>query len=683
MGYIFKPPFVSMSRRTAAFAACLVFAVFGLSLIPMHKVLAAAGPVLVSITMNKTASRNILTLVYSEPVTLTCASGISTATCGDLTTAGTLAGFGSFATAGNVTVPTTKNSIAGRGTNTITVTLADRVGGYINNGSTTAPSGVFTPVASAAVTDAAGNQVNATANVTATVTSTWNLIQPTIASVTLSDANHNGKVDTAALVFSADVRAANIANADGFLGGPGHVGTFAISANTAVFTVATDNLPIDTSSAAGPFTYSAATTKITDLFGNLLGTAAPGIITAADYTAVDNASPVIIQTSPANGATLVGLAVPIVVSFSERMNIARCVLSVSPASLNFASITSAANWNTALDTVTLHNSANVPQGTRVTVTVGGCTAAAGPAELATNTDVPNTWSYTMLAGDSNLNPVGGPVEVAANSIDLFAPNGGETYAPGAQVSVDWIATAETFIDYRISYSADNGTTWTILSTVYGESYTWTVPATATLQGLIKVEGLDPKGVVLASAKSASDFTVSNSIAAPVAGNQQQTADPTVSGAYDAATAMADNPNINIDISLPAAASPTACSPGTLVKGESSPSVYYCGADGKRYVFVNDKDYFSWYPDFSTVVTISDASLGSIMIGGNVTYRPGSRMVKIVSDLRVYVVARGGVLRWVQTEAEAASLYGANWNKMIDDIPDSFFVNYKVGTPIAQ
>jgi len=409
-----------------------------------------------------------------------------------------------------------------------------------------------------------------------------------------------------------------------------------------------------------------------------------GVLENVSAVAVaDNAPPVIIQTSPGNGATLVGLAVPIVVSFSERMNIARCVLSISPASLNFASITFAGNWNAALDTVTLHNSVNVPQGTRVTVTVGGCTAAAGPAELAANSSVPNTWSYTMLAGNSNLNPVGGPVEVAANSIDLFAPNGGETYAPGAQVSVDWIATADTFIDYRISYSADNGTAWTILSTVYGGSYTWTVPATATAKGLIKVEGLDPKGVVLASVVSASDFTVSSTIAAPVAGNQQQTTDPTVSGAYDAATAMADNPNINIDISLPATASPSACSPGTLVKGGSSPSVYYCGADGKRYVFVNDKDYFSWYPDFSTVTTISDDALGSIMIGGNVTYRPGSRMVKIVSDPRVYVVARGGVLRWVETEAEAASLYGADWNKTIDDISDSFFVNYKVGTPIVQ
>ncbi|HTK59607.1 MAG TPA: hypothetical protein VL283_00205, partial [Candidatus Baltobacteraceae bacterium] len=32
---------------------------------------------------------------------------------------------------------------------------------------------------------------------------------------------------------------------------------------------------------------------------------------------------------------------------------------------------------------------------------------------------------------------------------------------------------------------------------------------------------------------------------------------------------------------------------------------------------------------------------------------------------------------------AAALYGSTWNKQIDDLPDSFFVNYKVGAPIAS
>jgi len=160
-------------------------------------------------------------------------------------------------------------------------------------------------------------------------------------------------------------------------------------------------------------------------------------------------------------------------------------------------------------------------------------------------------------------------------------------------------------------------------------------------------------------------------------------DSTVTGTYDAYTAKSNNPNFNVDMSIPTATTATNCVSGTLIKSKTLSAVYYCGADGKRYVFVNDKAYFSWYMDFSGVQIVSDATLASITIGGNITYRPGTRMIKIQSDPKTYVVARGGVLRWVQTEAAATRLYGGNWNKQIDDVSDSFFVNYKVGTPIAN
>jgi len=128
-----------------------------------------------------------------------------------------------------------------------------------------------------------------------------------------------------------------------------------------------------------------------------------------------------------------------------------------------------------------------------------------------------------------------------------------------------------------------------------------------------------------------------------------------------------------------AATPAA---GSLVKGSLS-AVYYIGSDGKRYVFTNDKEYFTWYSDFSSVQKISDTDLAAIMIGGNVTYKPGVKMVKIQSDPKVYAVAHGGVLRWVSTEAAATALYGSNWNTKIDDISDAFFTNYTVGSQISS
>ena len=113
------------------------------------------------------------------------------------------------------------------------------------------------------------------------------------------------------------------------------------------------------------------------------------------------------------------------------------------------------------------------------------------------------------------------------------------------------------------------------------------------------------------------------------------------------------------------------------------AVYYLGNDGKRYVFPNEKTYSTWYDDFSSVKTISAADLASYMIGGNVTYRPGVKLVKITTDPKVYAVGKNGALRWLTTGAVAEAVYGAAWTSMVEDVPDSFFVNYMDGADIES
>lgn len=126
-----------------------------------------------------------------------------------------------------------------------------------------------------------------------------------------------------------------------------------------------------------------------------------------------------------------------------------------------------------------------------------------------------------------------------------------------------------------------------------------------------------------------------------------------------------------------------CVPGSRVKTAASKAVYYCGADGKRYVFPNDKTYYTWFANFNGVTTLTDEQLAALPLGGNVTYRPGVKMVKIQSDPKVYAVDRGGTLRWVQTPEIAAAMYGADWAKKVEDVSDAFFINYKVGEPITR
>ena len=126
----------------------------------------------------------------------------------------------------------------------------------------------------------------------------------------------------------------------------------------------------------------------------------------------------------------------------------------------------------------------------------------------------------------------------------------------------------------------------------------------------------------------------------------------------------------------------ATKPDSLIKGVNS-SIYYYASDGFRYVFPNDKTFGSWFGDFNNVITVSSDELAKIPLKGNVTYRPGVRMVKIETSPKVYVVDEGGKLRWIKNEALAKKLYGDDWNKKIDDIPDVFFMNYKEGELIED
>ncbi|MCE9586550.1 thrombospondin type 3 repeat-containing protein [Candidatus Uhrbacteria bacterium] len=115
------------------------------------------------------------------------------------------------------------------------------------------------------------------------------------------------------------------------------------------------------------------------------------------------------------------------------------------------------------------------------------------------------------------------------------------------------------------------------------------------------------------------------------------------------------------------------------------ALYWLGADGRRYVFPNEATYRSWYPvnaDCPVIRQISEADMRDIPIGGNVTMRPGVHLLKITTDPALYAVSRGGVLHRLDSEATAEALYGLGWwREHTVDVPDVFFVNYTIGSPI--
>ncbi len=121
--------------------------------------------------------------------------------------------------------------------------------------------------------------------------------------------------------------------------------------------------------------------------------------------------------------------------------------------------------------------------------------------------------------------------------------------------------------------------------------------------------------------------------------------------------------------------------GDLVKSPDASAVYYLAEDGERYAFPNENVYDSWYSNFDSVKEISAEDLASVKLGGVVDYQAGTSLVKIPSVPTVYAVEPDGVLRPIESESDAETLYGSDWASKVDDLSEAFFPKYTVGEAI--
>ncbi len=122
--------------------------------------------------------------------------------------------------------------------------------------------------------------------------------------------------------------------------------------------------------------------------------------------------------------------------------------------------------------------------------------------------------------------------------------------------------------------------------------------------------------------------------------------------------------------------------GDLIKRADLTTVYYY-QDGGRYTFPNQTAFESWYENFDGVVTVTAEELSAIPLVDNAVMRPGTYLVKITTDPKVYAVEPGGVLRWVTSEDVAKALWGDNWGSMVRDVADAFFTNYTIGDDLES
>jgi hypothetical protein len=113
------------------------------------------------------------------------------------------------------------------------------------------------------------------------------------------------------------------------------------------------------------------------------------------------------------------------------------------------------------------------------------------------------------------------------------------------------------------------------------------------------------------------------------------------------------------------------------------TVYYLGEDGYRHPFVNEKVFFSWYEDYTDVQTISREVMTTWEMGENVTYKPGSRLVKFPTDRRVFVVGRAAMLYPLDTETVARHTWGRDWASEVEDIAEVFYRDYTIGETVLD
>ncbi len=113
----------------------------------------------------------------------------------------------------------------------------------------------------------------------------------------------------------------------------------------------------------------------------------------------------------------------------------------------------------------------------------------------------------------------------------------------------------------------------------------------------------------------------------------------------------------------------------LIKSISNTAVYYYGIDGKRHPFAHHNVFFTWFDNFEDVKTVSDDLLASIPMGTAMTTRPGTKLIKLRTDPKVYAVGTGSTLHWLADAKIAEDLYGKNWEDRIVDISDLMYGTY--------
>ncbi len=512
------------------------------------------------------------------------------------------------------------------------------------------------------ITDVNGDMIQ-----TFTATSATDGAAPVYSSAEYQDTDSDGDVDTVEITWSEAIAT----NA-------GSVGDFTYVANDLTSsdltggsnggeTAAAMTLTLGTSGPANTTSHTTAPTlAYTFSSGAIADSAGNQAVNFTAQNLSDGAAPLLVSSDPANDDANVSKNDDITLTFSEPITTASftytcCGSGTDPGSR-------VVSWSSG-DTVATIAHAQFQSSDEITIDVTAAPDASsnsfGGAIAATAAD-PYTFTTQAsggvtvgvndgnIAGGSTINP----------TLTLASPNGGETYAPGEEVSIGW--TQQGRVDMvNVLFSPDNGSTWeTIANATRNLGYiTWTVPHVISDLVRIKVEATDLASIY---AQDSSDAPITISAADGIVarpGNDE----------------VQSTPGQTVALMLNTEGEEVTLSEGSLFRGVELSGVYRV-QDGKRYVFPNEATFFSYGYSFDDVINVQDDQLRILELGRRMRMAPDS-MIKVQSDDRVFQVQDDGTMRHVSSEAVAEALYGANWNRQITDISVAFWGDYTIGLPI--
>jgi hypothetical protein len=350
-------------------------------------------------------------------------------------------------------------------------------------------------------------------------------------------------------------------------------------------------------------------------------------------------------------------------------------INVSPASLIFTP----SNWNTtqvvtitAIDDSSTEDTETSPLTFTTTSTDPTYEALSITNVTVTITDndsVSNVGGESGGGGGGGSGGSGGGSgsPTTAISLALRQPVANIAYAANTQLTVSWNWTG-SIPAVNVYLSWDNGTTWNLVR----YAVTNTGSTTVLLDGRtgsvkLRLDGTDYLQVI--TSVTSGSFYIDGDSTDVADGNQTEASGEEIAKNDNRVASLPESAPVHSLVKIPDDGDENT---------DVDSAIYYIGADGRRHVFPSEKVFESWYCDFSEVKEISAEDLAAIPWGVNVTYRPGSRLVKFMTDPRVYAVDRDGSLRWLISEDVAIGLYGTDWAHYVDDISDAFYGDYRIG-----